>query len=1134
MAVLAVGVVGAAVGPTAIGGSAVLTAAVFAAASIGAAYVDQRYVYPALFGRDRPQTPNIGGIDEMTGDDGAPGHRAWGRLALCGGHVLFFENYSIEDVGGGGSKKGTSSPAYKRRIADVGIGWTRNLTTSIEAIIADQKTFWRRDPNNVVWSDYRVAVSTVTYTTTNDTLRLIPSTGDVQDPGQVFTIGNVVRVENSPTAAMNGYWRVKWVLAAGAGGGAPYGAMDLSPLQGQTPTAGSPGTSAAPIRITRVDAGIVEYLGTWTFVAGSSPSVFTRLFSKGPTASQASFFTRPLTATLTSGVVVLAENFATAGFNGRWILGSKEEFIPSLGEFGYKITLVAADGQTATSVSHTSATNVGRILIAQEEGFLEPDANQALKHYLGTETEGPDTDLLGVYGSGNVHGYRGLARSTIRNLNLTNFGDRVPQFSAAVKVSDTHTTHNVLRDLLREAFDNDDRRFDLSLLESNALLGYTRRGRQETTTTLQPLAIAYGIEAQERGDRWTFFKGKDAPVVQLAASDFGAYVGRTTRPPGPFAHQRAQDADLPRSLSLFYRDPLNDFSRTEKSVTTALPEDGQSEAVAVDLDPLVLYPWDAQNVVNRLFDEAVTARDQGKIVVPPSRCDLLPNDRVTFTALNSNSEDATIAAGEIAHTLAMVGIEPFSVSIEVDLDELGRFRIVDDGDGNLVNWPEEAGTVTATIDYETGEIAAACADDDIVSARVTYEFPCPWRMRVQRVTRRVNGTTELDLVAVADKFPVVGSPVQTNEPAIAPVIRPAQLRWEVLDIPAPTILFEHYSEPGYFAVAAAQPGSDWRGAVVYASADGINYEAQATITKQTTIGRTTTALGDGDRYVPDWENSVNVVLDYGDLESRDLDALDNDLGRNFALIGDELVAFQSATLETDGSYTLTGLMRGRRDTEGDMPLHAEGERFVLLDGLGVMGLPWEHGIFQPLPSRPTSYGDGLRDTVEIGRPIWWKVVPAGGLLDDVEPVQVTMTGRNCRPFRPQNLIQGSIADYGYDPDGRGTYDASAWLTEDIVVRWWRRTRAPVAQFGAAAAAPLIDPLERYEVKVLRNDIEIVARTTYIGGQNSGSPMVHRQFRYTLAQQTADGWTSGDAATIEVRQIGVAGLSEPATIEWEIP
>lgn len=1116
MATLVVAGLGAVVTAGQTGATLALITAAVAAASIGAAYVDQRYVYPALFGKDKPQNPNIVGIDEMTGDDGAPGHRSWGRMALCGGHVLWFENYELQDIGGGGSKKGTATPSYKRRIADVGIGWTRNLTTRIDQVLADQKVFWRSDPNNVIWSDYRLDVSTVTYTTSNDTLRLVPLTGDVQDPGQVFTIGNVVRVENSPTAAMNGYWRIKWVLAAGAGGGAPFGAIDLSPLQSQTPTAGSPGTAGSPMRITRIDAGVLDR-GSWLLVSGTATRTFRRNFERVPGTNQDSYFTRPLVSMFPRGSVARLSNFGS-GIDGRWLCTALK--VGGLSVETESVTLEALDGQTGSTLASPSATNVGIVVFEGDEGFLEPTAGQEIQHYLGTADQGPDVDLLGVYGSGNVHGYRDLARTTIRKLNLTNFGDRVPQFSAAVRISDTHTTHNVIRDLMREAFD-DDERFDLSRLESNALLGYTRRGRQETTTTLQPLAIAYGIESQEVGDRWTFFKGKDADIVQLAEDEFGVYVGREARPGGPFAHQRAQDAELPRSLSLYYRDPLNNFSRTQKTCSTSLPEDQQVEEVAVDLDPLVLYPWDAQNVVNRLFDESLTARDQGKIVVPPSRLDLLPNDRVTFTALNSNQEEATIESGKIEHTLAIGGIEPFSVSIELDLENAGRFRVVDDGDGALIGWPEEAGEVSSSVNYSTGEIQANCADDEIVAARITYEFPCAWRMRIQRVTRRVNRTTELDLVAVADKFPLVGSPVQYNEPAIAPVVRPAQLHWEVLDMPATQINPEHSEQPGLFAVAAALPGSEWRGAVLYSSRDGISYEARGTIASQSTMGVTTDALGDGDRYVPDWENSVNVVLDRGELQSASLDELGAFAGRNLALIGDEVVAFQSATLESDGSYTLTGLLRGRRDTADAMGTHAAGERFVLLDGLAFDFLPNPHGLFVPLGA-----------STDVGRSLWWKVVPSGGLLDDVEAVQLTPSGANVRPFRPQNLIQGSIAQYGYNPDGRGTYNAAAWNTADIVVRWWRTGRQVASQFAAAA---MPEPLERYEVRIYKDSDEILARRTTIGGQSTGSPMVHRTWRYTLAEQTADVWNSGDEARIEVRQIGIAGtLSPPATITWSVP
>ena len=353
------------------------------------------------------------------------------------------------------------------------------------------------------------------------------------------------------------------------------------------------------------------------------------------------------------------------------------------------------------------------------------------------------------------------------------------------------------------------------------------------------------------------------------------------------------------------------------------------------------------------------------------------------------------------------------------------------------------------------------------------------------------------------------------------MVRAAQLRWHVLDIAASQIHPDQSAEPGLFAVAAALPGSEWRGAVLYSSEDGIAFEPRGTIATQSTVGVTTDVLGVGDRYVPDWENSVNVVLDHGEIESVGLAELGSFTGRNLALIGDEIVAFQSATLEEDGSYTLTGLLRGRRDTDDAIATHVAGERFVLLDGLAFPDLPTNHGLFQPLAA-----------STDIGQSRWWKVVPAGGLLDDVDPVQLAVTGANVRPFRPSNLIQGSIAAWGYDPDGRKTYDPAAWGSADIVVRWWRRGRQVVGSF---AVDPMPEPVERYEIRLTKNGNELTHRRTIVGAAGTGSPMVHRTWRYTLAEQTADGWTSGDEAVIEVVQLGVANTSSPpAGITWTLP
>ena len=53
-------------------------------------------------------------------------------------------------------------------------------------------------------------------------------------------------------------------------------------------------------------------------------------------------------------------------------------------------------------------------------------------------------------------------------------------------------------------------------------------------------------------------------------------------------------------------------------------------------------------------------------------------------------------------------------------------------------------------------------------------------------------------------------------------------------------------------------------------------------------------------------------------------------GANAALLGEEIIQFQTAILVGAGLYTLSNLLRGRRATEGATSSHAVGENFVLL------------------------------------------------------------------------------------------------------------------------------------------------------------------------------------------------------------
>ncbi len=1106
---------------------ALITAAT-AAAAIGASYIDQRYIYPQLFGSDKPRQDVLSGVDVMTGDDGSPGHTSWGRFAMVGGHVLWFEN--VETTSSTTSTKKGGGVPIPRKIADFGVGWTRNLIARVEQVFADQKVLWRRDPNNVVWVEWRLNVSLTTVTVANDAVRLAPQIGGTVELPQIFAAGDVVLMSGNLTLAQNGWWRVRRVNTDAA---LPFGHVDLTPLAGQTPAVGTPGTAFAPLEIRRQDGAIVDF--TNQILPVSTNDKLTMNFVPIPVSGvaavtdQDSHFWRAPNEVMVPGSLVRLENFSNA-VNGLWKVWTGAK-IPGVGyEWVSTILIVPWEGQPVISPTHTSATNPGRILLATDEGFLEPVPGQEMQVYLGTEDQGPDVDLSAIYGAAFTHGYRGLARSTFRNFNLSNWGDRVPSLSASISSNVHHTTHDVIAHLMRECFRGDDARYDLSGLEPDILLGYTRRGVQQSSTTLQPVMMAYGIEAQERGDKWAFFKGADADLHVLREQDLGAHVGRVAVAPEAFKHQRIQDRYLPRRLSIYYRDPTNDFARTQKLARVSRPEDAPDETVAVDVDPLVLYPWDAQNALNRILLNAMVGRDQGTIAVPPSRCDILPNDRVTYTALNWNDEELVIVGGAIDHETQINGIEPFSVSIEVVFETLGTCRLVDDGNGELVGFPVAFTPSTNVVDYDAGTIEFA-GDDDLLMGRLRYEFENDWRMRVQRIQRQRRGVTVCDVMSVAEQFAVSGSPVQINDPGFALVARVANIVAHIIDLPVPWRM----DVPGVYFAAAPQEGSAWRGAGVYASHDGIAYTLRSVIQDSTGMGVTQATLGAGTLDVVDWINEVSVKVEHfggiGPFGSDTLESVSQGAGFNWILVGDEILAFLEAEQITADEYVLRGLIRGLRDTSAAVSTHTTNERVVMLTALGIDPIATGNILGNGAFFQFDLPGD-------IGQNLYVKIVPTGGALDDYAATQIAWKAENVRPFTPTGLVQGDILTYGYAWDTIGTtYSAAAWLTTDVVIRWFRRTRALAPVFGAGSTEPLLEAIERYEVRVYRNGVELPARRKIVGGINSGSPFAHRTFRYLLAEQTADGFVSGNTAKFEVRQIGLGGqfgYSPFAAITWTVP
>ena len=276
------------------------------------------------------------------------------------------------------------------------------------------------------------------------------------------------------------------------------------------------------------------------------------------------------------------------------------------------------------------------------------------------------------------------------------------------------------------------------------------------------------------------------------------------------------------------------------------------------------------------------------------------------------------------------------------------------------------------------------------------------------------------------------------------VAEPGVTTLHVLDIPALSDA-DALSPTLYGAIAGAADG--WRGAQVFVSSDeGQSYGLVASGQAPAVMGTAIDVLGAGPSQVWDEDNQVRVQLLRADmtLESRPGLAVLN--GANLAVLGGELVQFRDAVLQPDGSYTLSGLLRGRRGSEHLTGTHVAGERFVLLGG-GLLSLS------------PT--------VADIGRPVLVKAVSINTALADAAAVPVTYTGANLKPLSPVHVAATR--------DGAGTLE----------IAWVRRTRYGGGWLDGADV-PLGEESERYEVDILSGGIVVRTLATTVPAASYGA------------------------------------------------
>lgn len=355
-----------------------------------------------------------------------------------------------------------------------------------------------------------------------------------------------------------------------------------------------------------------------------------------------------------------------------------------------------------------------------------------------------------------------------------------------------------------------------------------------------------------------------------------------------------------------------------------------------------------------------------------------------------------------------------------------------------------------------------------------------YSIRITRFSESRNG--EIDVEAVSDFAPIQ----RQYLPAQAAVVI-AQLPTPVsatsamvmaLPMLAPT------DSSGGFYTAMGGLTATWAGSSLYQSSDGgVTYSRVATAATASTIGKVQGILGNWDGGdVFDEVNTLRVNTNLPLSSLPDLSVLN---GGNTAAVssyggGWEIIQFKRAILQSDGSYILSGLLRGRRGTEWAMGGHAPGDKFVMLDSTVQ---------FVPVANS------------KIGVAMLYKIVAAGQSLADATAYSVTDTGTALKPFSPV-LLGG-----GLNSDG------------SIQLNWIRRDRSR-SDWADGVDMPMTELTESYEVDIYTADFASIART--ITGLSSPTAA------YSLADQTTDFGSGQSELFFAVYQMSaVVGRGYPA-------
>lgn len=334
-----------------------------------------------------------------------------------------------------------------------------------------------------------------------------------------------------------------------------------------------------------------------------------------------------------------------------------------------------------------------------------------------------------------------------------------------------------------------------------------------------------------------------------------------------------------------------------------------------------------------------------------------------------------------------------------------------------------------------------------------------YTMLVTAMTLQPDGKVEIEGVRDLSSAYVSTSVASSGEFTVPTVSTPYPTAFQMTDLPwwGPSPV-----GPQVFCCGAV--GASWRGANVLSSADGDDYLIAGEQTVPAVLGVAGAALGNWAGWYDTLDDTNTVTVTIINPGSASLSSMAGSQivpdVENLCRIGSEILQFETATQNIDGTWTLSDLWRGRRGTEWAIATHAASEPFALLESSAVFDL--------------VAIADSNFSTT-----VYAKAVTKGLESESSPAKSIDFTWQYLMPYAPVEL------------------EVEVELDGDHVLTWVRRDRKdgtiPDSNTGLSESA------EEYELDIYNSGDDTIIRA--LTGLSSET------HTYTAAQQEDDGIAS---------------------------